>query len=213
MPRSSRADYLIALALTGETITLETKPINLPNLPTTHEEEEPDWHKQIMRPEGASEWRNLYISCQRHRIEYWEKLVRAFETNPGDFHNAYHYLNHHPAFWHFFGKENMTAAERIHEKWLIDDDGFRDSVSVYVVKVNPTTSHSEDDTTLNTKTEVWIELGKHGWPHDDANISDTNWHDVDLDCGADTFEQAVITAAIHLHAAYGNDRMLCDKEE
>ena len=216
MPHLVHGDQIFTRVLAEKDYVLEAKPINLPDLPTNHDEPEPDWHSHLMRGierDTEREWRELYIGIQAHRIEYWEKLVRAFEAKPFDLYNAWNYLNHHPAFWHFYGKKDMTAAERIHEKWLIDDDGVRDSITLTVMRINPDTQRYDDHPELNTQTQVWVEIGKHGWPHDDENTGDANWHDTDLDGGADDLDTAIIYAAVMVHTAYGNDRQVCDKED
>lgn len=61
-----------------------------------------------------------------------------------------------------------------------------------VVKVNPETGEleiEEDKLHLNTKTEVWLEFG--GWCEEE----NCRYHDYDLDCGGDTFEEAIIKLA------------------
>lgn len=217
MPRQSEARDLAALALAGEPITLVAKTITMPTVAHASDAGAPSWTKQLGIMDTDEEWRHLYEDLQKHRAEYWEKTVRAFEANPGDFYNAYHYLDSHPAFYYFHdpkGKD-LTPEERIHERHLEHDGLIRDSISIMVVKCNPENSHIEKDETLNTKTEVWVELGKRGWPThptDPPSTWDHHWHDIDLDCGADTYEKAIITAAIAVHTAYGNDRLICDKE-
>jgi len=216
VPDMTIAKDLADLALLGEHVTLETKPINLPEVATFSNEGAPEWVKGLDFMETDEEWRNLYIDLQKHRGEYWEETVRAFEQNPGDFYNAYHYLDSHPAFYYFHQLGKLTAEERIHERHLEHDGLVTESLHVMVVKVNPETERREEDEELNTKTVIWVEMGKRGWPKhptDDPHTWDHRWHDIDLDCGGDTYEQAIITAAIYLHHAYGNDRTICDKEQ
>ena len=216
MPRKHDAALGIAKSvLGGSRITLVHKPITMPTIATEHHEGAPEWTKQLGIMDTDEEWYHLYENLQRHRGEYWEKTVRAFEQEPGDFYKAYHYLDSHPAFYYFHDYKALTPEDRIHERQLEHDGLVRDSVTIMVVKCNPENSHIEEDETLNTKTEVWVELGKRGWPKhptDPPTTWDHHWHDVDLDCGADTYEQAIITAAILVHVAYGNDRTICDAE-
>lgn len=210
------------LLLGGDGYRLTEKPINLPAIPADNNEPEPDWHRQIHEfcndgNNSEHDWRNLHADCQGYRIEGWEKTVRDFEGNPGDFYNAWHYLDNHPAFWRFRGVDkHEPPADLIHERRLMHDRRVTDSVDIDVVKVNPDSQRHEDDDIFNTATQVWIEMGKWSWPEevtDDPNTWERHYHDPDLDCGGDTLEEAIITAAIYLHTVYGNDRQICDKEE
>jgi hypothetical protein len=219
MPRHNPPTALIRLALTGVPVALVPKSINLPTIPADNTEPEPDWHTQLRTfcgQDSAHEWITLYQSVQTHRIEYWERTARAFEANPGSFYNAWHYLDSHPVFWKFRGDGDMPHPQRIHERHLMHDQRLMDSVTIDVVKVNPATNSYDDNEELNTKTQVWIEMGKWGWPGTDTGDPqgrDAHWHDTELDCGADDFQSAIITAAIYLHAAMGNDRSACDDKD
>lgn len=66
---------------------------------------------------------------------------------------------------------------------------FNNELWIEVVKVNPDTNEIDNDCTKNTKVQIWLEHGSY----------DTEWggctHDIDLDCGADTFEEAIIKLA------------------
>lgn len=64
---------------------------------------------------------------------------------------------------------------------------FRDLLYIIVVQVNPTTNEVDDDQTKNTKTQVWLEVG----PWSEQYFT----HDWDLDCGGDTFEEAICKLA------------------
>ena len=74
---------------------------------------------------------------------------------------------------------------------------FRDILYIMVVKVNPETCEVDDDNSKNTKTEVWLECGP--WS------ADYNTHDWDLDCGGDTFEEAIIKLANLVKEWYDDD--------
>lgn len=217
MPRNRTTAQAIAdKILTGHNTTLVRKPINLPTIPCGNNEPEPDWHHDLFSRardgDSAHEWATLYQSLQAHRIEYWEETARAFEADPGDFYKAWHYLDSHPMFWRFHN-DGAAPATRIHERYLMHDRRLTDSVTIDVVKINPANHRRNDDPDLNTLTEVWIEMGKWGWPGTDTGDPqnrDAHWHDPDLDCAADTIEHAIITAAVMVHTAYGNDRSACD---
>lgn len=153
-----------------------------------------------------------YSEIQADRIAEWQKIVDLYEANPCDYVAAWWYLDCHPAFWQFM-KEDATAAERIHERNLMEDGGVRRCVDISVAKVNPITNRVEDDEALNTKNEVWIELGKWPWPTDAENANTrVPYHDYELDCGGPTFEAAIVRAAHNVATVYGHDRKVCDGE-
>jgi len=93
-----------------------------------------------------------------------------------DFYEAWHWLYGHPYFHHAF-----PGAE----------PGFADELYMMVVKVNPATQRIDDDQTLNTKVQVWLENG----PYRDDEGYDQHCHDIRLDCGGDTFEEAICNMA------------------
>ena len=74
---------------------------------------------------------------------------------------------------------------------------FRDILYIMVVKVNPETNEVDDDNSKNTKTEVWLECG----PWSEQYFT----HDFDLDCGGDTFEEAIIKLADLVKQHYDDD--------
>lgn len=74
---------------------------------------------------------------------------------------------------------------------------FRDLLYIIVVKVNPVTSEVDDDQTKNTKTQVWLEVGPWSEQY--------HTHDWDLDCGGDTFEEAIIKLADLVKQYYNDD--------
>ena len=71
------------------------------------------------------------------------------------------------------------------EKHTIFNNRFMDCLDIELAKVNPSTNCIESSG--NTKVEVWLECG----PWD----SECRVHDIDLDCGGSTFEEAIITLA------------------
>jgi hypothetical protein len=84
-----------------------------------------------------------------------------------DFYTAWNFLNEHKMFNGLFC--NCLWTE--------------------VVKVNPENNTIEDDKSKNTKTQVWLEHGP--WEEEWGSCT----HDIDLDCGGDTFEEAIINLA------------------
>lgn len=94
-----------------------------------------------------------------------------------NFYTAYHFLENHKLF----------------------NDAFAYSLYPIVVKVNPDTYAVEDDDTKNTKVRIWLECGG---PDDEYGGF---VHDIDLDCGGDTFEEAIIELAKLVKKHYTDD--------
>ena len=92
-----------------------------------------------------------------------------------DFYESYMYLKNHRIFHEFY---------------------FKDCLDIWVVKVNPENNRIEDDRSLNTKTQVFLETGPYlvGKQYEEADHLHFS-HDPRLDCGADTFEEAIIKLA------------------
>lgn len=65
-------------------------------------------------------------------------------------------------------------------------------LDVMVVKVNPETNSIDGNRNLNTKTNVWLECGELGY------------HDYELDCGAETYEEAIVELAGLVLNKYGD---------
>lgn len=80
----------------------------------------------------------------------------------------------------------MTAYEAY---WYLQELGYIDHLDIMMSKVNPETNEIDDDNSKNTKVEVWLETGL--W--DEELMMPT--HDIDLDVGAETFEEAIIKLA------------------
>lgn len=92
-----------------------------------------------------------------------------------DFYTSWEFLNTHKAFNGLFEKGLYVA----------------------VVKINPDTNEIDDDVTKNTKIQIWLEHGAYVEPYGLT-------HDIDLDCGADTFEEAIIELAKLVKKHYGS---------
>lgn len=98
-----------------------------------------------------------------------------------DFYKAWDYLNEHVIFK--------------------DEDGFnrfQECIDIEVVKVNPETKAIDDDKIKNTQTRVWLECGPYK--------KKSKTHDIELDCGAKTFEKAIIKLAKLVKKEYGNKK-------
>lgn len=81
----------------------------------------------------------------------------------------------------------------------IFNDSFEyDGFWTYVPKVNPETLSIDDDKMKNTKVRVWLEA----FPIVEGQ---GRIHDYDLDCGGDTFEEAIIELARLVMGKYGDN--------
>ena len=78
---------------------------------------------------------------------------------------------------------------------------FAQCLDIEVAKINPQTREIDDNEVLNTEVEVWLECGPYEFNEDAAEFSPT--HDIDLDCGAPTFEKAIIELARLVKQKYG----------
>lgn len=94
-----------------------------------------------------------------------------------DFYEAWKFLNNHPMFY-------MNFA---YDLWID------------VVKVNPETNEIDINKDKNTKVQVWLEHGKYEKEYHSCN------HDTDLDCGGNTFEEAIIELARLVKENYTDD--------
>jgi hypothetical protein len=108
------------------------------------------------------------------------------------FYQAYWWLFEHPLFKY---KGASTS----------DQSCFPDCLNITTQKVDPKTQCIEDDKSRNTRVAVWIEVRTYstqeeaGIP-DDQMLEGWDWtgvpcHDYELDCGGDTFEEAIIELA------------------
>ncbi len=78
---------------------------------------------------------------------------------------------------------------RCHE---VFEGKYQEALDVEVVKVNPKTRCIDSDWSRNTMTQVWFEAGPPGC------------HDLDLDCGGATYEEATIKLANLMREKYGD---------
>jgi len=96
-----------------------------------------------------------------------------------DFYKSWWWLYNHPIF------RDENGHSRL----------FNRCLDIYIVKVNPLSNIIDDNENLNTKTQVWLECGEY-----DKN---TCWHDIELDCGSDTYEDVIIELANLVSKKYG----------
>lgn len=114
-----------------------------------------------------------------------------------DFYESWNWLCQHPIFW-------VPIKNKQTNKWvrLRHADSFQSYLDIDVVKVNPKTNHIDDDKELNIATRVWLECGP--WYVDKIRNDSCTSHDSDLDCGGDTFEEAIVKLASLVMEKYGN---------
>ena len=118
----------------------------------------------------------------------------------------------------------MDIGKEVHRAWVFlenhvmfqDDIGFscfHRCLDIDIVRVNPETGEIDDHPDKNTKTEYWLECGswltpaeykfngfEHGQKHRPYGMAA---HDYDLDCGGDTFEEAILNLACLVYENYG----------
>lgn len=85
--------------------------------------------------------------------------------------------------WHYLAK---------HHDWALSN------LDIHIAKVNPETGEIDNDTTKNTHIEYWLESG----PSEISKHNIIVTHDCNLDCGGNTFEQAIIKLAKLVHKYY-----------
>ena len=108
----------------------------------------------------------------------------------------------------------MNKTEKFYEAWhyLYEHKMFQDdtetshfpvALDIEVVKINPEMKKISDYKELNTEVEIWLECG----PMEKIKILGNNKflpsHDIELDCGASTFEEAIIKLAKLIKKHYG----------
>lgn len=74
-------------------------------------------------------------------------------------------------------------------------------LDIEVVKINPKTKRVEDDDKLNTEVEIWLEWGFPKYKKGKL-LPVAYTHDYNLDCGASTFEEAIIKLAALVRKHY-----------
>lgn len=106
--------------------------------------------------------------------------------------------------WEFLQNHPMTMAGE-------DDGRFRSLLDITVVRVNPATNEIDDDKSKNRSVRIWLEFGpwtkreelseaaREYMPSDGVAS-----HDIDLDCGAPTFEEAIMKLAYLVLNKYGD---------
>ncbi|MFA5397354.1 MAG: hypothetical protein WC346_15190 [Methanogenium sp.] len=114
-----------------------------------------------------------------------------------DVYEAFWFLHDHSEF---YNPQMMANYPKDADMW----SGFNKCFEWSYQKINPMTGCIDKDSHKNTKTQVWIECGAY------MKICSKYYpsHDVKLDCGGDTFEEALITLANLVLKHYGNGKKL-----
>jgi hypothetical protein len=100
----------------------------------------------------------------------------------------------------------------------VRDGGFHECVEIEPVYINPATKAIEDDEEKNTEFRIWIEAGgwddmakpenASSWPEPQGGWNEFNrWvtcHDLCLDCGGSTMEEALLQLAVRVKFHYGD---------
>lgn len=110
----------------------------------------------------------------------WQFVDKFKDANVRDFYEAFHYLKDHPYF----------------------EGEFESSLGIAVLKLNPDTNSIDDDKRKNTLTQVWLECGGICHNHKELHCS-RYCHDIYLDCGGNTFEEAIIKLAALVRIYHG----------
>lgn len=113
-----------------------------------------------------------------------------------NFYDAWWFLQEHPAFKYINPKYPKSG------EWGF----FEECLDIDVQKVNPKTKRIDNDEKLNTKVEVWLECGEYLF--DEHNKEYLPCHDIQLDCGGDTFEEAIINLANLVKKYYKDEKYL-----
>ena len=87
-------------------------------------------------------------------------------------------------------------------------DHFKVALDIDVVKVNPENETIDDDEKKNTATRVWLECGPVECEKDDNDrLCAFYSHDIALDCGGKTFEEAIVKLAKLVKRKYGKKQI------
>ena len=114
-----------------------------------------------------------------------------------DFYDAYNFLSTHPMIYHD------------------NDSYFNRCLDIEVVKVDPSNNELNlEYSSKNTKTMVWLEFGPVVEDtYNDFLVQVIPSHDIDLDCGGDTFEEAIIELANLVYDKYENEKIPVNGDE
>lgn len=193
-------------------MALPHKDIVFPEVDLSGDEGDPDWSGEDMVPEGSHfRWvrpPGLHARVWGYKQEEWKETATAYEAEPDSFYRSWHYLDGHPVYWRFYPREGLPANNAV---GLQAEYGFgSDAISVFVTRVCNECGMRHKEPERNTKTEIRLETGKWELFLRGDMKQHVHFHDTELDCGGDTYEEAVIKLARLVWERYGNDRCIAD---
>ncbi len=122
------------------------------------------------------------------------------------FYKAYNWLYHHPAFYHIKLNPRSKKEYRF--------PGFMDTLTIDVYKLDPKTKDYQSTPNARGITWVSLEAGPYVDLRKEPIYKAGEWepgmnyegqsHDWQLDCGAETFEKAIIKLARKVKKKYGD---------
>ena len=139
-------------------------------------------------------------------------------------YEAYWFLYDHPKFKCKEAILHLTPTRPLpkrHKLLVMRDSMPWNKDKTYVVEVFPLYRHAiqinldihyalvdkrgrvNDDATQNTFTECWLEFGPVKYEIHDGQLAPMHYHDIKLDCGAPTFDQALVKLARLVKKHYG----------
>lgn len=180
----NKKEYQVSTTCTGNKYTFETMIFPIENNIVSCKEVY--YFGTMEMTESCNKQKDIYYHPEKYLTEEAinEYLKSKKEETVMDvFYTAFRYLENHKIF----------------------NDRFIDELYIAVVKVNPDTNEIDDDKTKNTKVQVWLE---HGLYEEKYNCCT---HDINLDCGGDTFEEAIIELARLVKENYTDDGKHIDK--
>jgi hypothetical protein len=116
-----------------------------------------------------------------------------------DFYDAWWYLQNHA---YFIDHEVLDK----NKEWRFSR--FNTELDIDVQKVNPLTDKIDDDENKNTHIEIWLECGPYELYEDYPGGPKRycHGHDIKLDCGGATFEEAIVNLANLVEKNYPLDK-------
>jgi hypothetical protein len=110
---------------------------------------------------------------------------------------------------HTFINEDGSESYHREHRHLVSH-AMDKNLDIYYTKVDETRTIN-DDHTKNVNIECWLEFGKLEW-HEAFDVYEggtnkpyiLNYHDYELDCGAPTFDEALVILANNVLEKYGD---------
>lgn len=135
---------------------------------------------------GSLTYVQLHQSVWDGILEEWDATVLAYETDPGNFYNAWYYLDEHPVFWQRMVSMKLPPS---HVSAIHHNGGVSRGLDVSPYK--------------NVETgeiQMMFEVITTDW--DDQEHA---WHDWFLDDAASSYELMIVDAARKVWDYFGND--------